>query len=921
MAPSDTVHAHPVALSTLVSRLHGVPTPQAGLVVIRSRHGMGRTTLLREIARGYGGPVWWATAAEWEADTPLAVLDQLLRTAEINNDLAEAPSSEATEMFGWPLSESDSDLQPNVELRTPATRLLQLAEGSAQTVLIVIDDAHWADRPSLQSLSTLIRHHPSLPFLAIASTATGDSTVDPVTTRLLQQIWTEEMELLPLDAAHTEKFAAARGIELTPATAERLSRHTGGVVRYIAQLLTEVDPQVWHRFDPDLPAPVEVAAHVRRVLDASDSSVRALVQAICVLGGDTTVQDAALLAGLDRDPLGPLDQALSSGLIVFGTHSPTDIAPADSMVRSAVLDAMGTVSATVARRRAAELIDDPQRRLELLVAATAVPDPELADRLDALATERAAVGAWGAAAGLLRAAGRLTEDRLRRESRLTRAVDALIGSGDVFAASALVPEMESLRETPLRNAALGYLAILRGRPAQAETRLSRAWELVSPDHDPDTAALICQRHVLHALCRCRPRLLVDWADRAIALVGADTPAGVEAAAIRGLGLAYGRMDEARRAYENLTDRVRHGAQVQRIAVGRGWLHLIADELDEARADLESSVPTTYLGGSTRISLWARAWLARAQFLGGDWDDALRTVRDATPLLDHSGIVLSGPLLHWTAAAVHSMRGDWDAAEEAVRHADAGPQDYEIMRVPSALARAHSCEARANSAGVLRALRPLTRSWAWEGIEDPGQWPWADMYAHALIAEGYFDEAEKFLEHHLRRADELGRIGARARLSAARGHLSGALGNLDAAREAFDEALDLLERSPLRYDRARIGFVYGQILRRAGKRRDADAEITAARDIFVAMGAHAYVVRCDRERKAGGVRVPRSGRGADSLTPQEETVAQLVARGLSNREVGAELFIADKTVQYHLTRIYTKLGVRSRTELAARFGPP
>ncbi|NBH11567.1 helix-turn-helix transcriptional regulator, partial [Amycolatopsis sp. SID8362] len=122
--------------------------------------------------------------------------------------------------------------------------------------------------------------------------------------------------------------------------------------------------------------------------------------------------------------------------------------------------------------------------------------------------------------------------------------------------------------------------------------------------------------------------------------------------------------------------------------------------------------------------------------------------------------------------------------------------------------------------------------------------------------------------------------------------------------------------PARYDHARISFGYGQTLRRLGRRARADVALTAARDGFAAMGATTYVDRCDRELKAGGVHLARSD---STLTPQEEAVTRLVARGLSNKEVAAELFLSSKTVQYHLTRVYAKLGVRSRTELAAHYG--
>lgn len=916
--------------------------------------------MLRELTAHHDGPVRWSTAASWETGYPFGIIDQLFPglvspvrpTDAAGSDSATATPAETADHRKYrtlgSTTGSTAPATPTIvtgptvtpalsgsaalggaaatcaavedfgDGRGPVEIAAMIAEriGSAETVLMVVDDAQWADVVSLQTLASVVRHYRDARLLVVAAMVVRDADFPPEAVELLHRVRTDTVRIDPLTAAEIGRIAARHGLALHPSMAERLRAHTDGVLRDVEQLLTEVPPRVWSGFDPDLPAPTTVAAKARAALGDCTSAARRLIEATAVLGAGNPVRDVAALAGIDDDLLTVLDEAVRTGLVRPGPQGLTEIGPADSMLRAAVLADMGPAATAELRCRAAESTEDPVRRLRLLVAATPVPDADLADRLDEQADEQAAKGAWGTAASLLRDAGRLTADRLTRERRLTRAVDALVGAGDIFAATALIPEVESLRETPLRNAVLGYLAMVRGRPAEAETRLARAWDLVNAEREPDVAALICQRYVLHALCRCRPKDLVDWADRAIALVGPGAPAAVEAAAIRGLGLMYGHTSAARRSYSELSRQIPTGAQVQRMIMGRGWLNLITDAFDDARSDLESSVPTTYLGGSTRISLWARAWLARVQFLTGDWDDALHTVAEAAELVDRTGMALSAPLLHWTATSVHCLRGDWHAAQISLRHAAAGPQDYEIMRVPSYLARAQWAEARADSAGVLRALRPMTQAWAWNGPDDPGQWPWADMYALALIAEGAYDEAEAFLLRHERHAAELVRPSAQARLRAARGQLSGARGDLDHARAAFTEALEQLDGMPLRYDRARVRLNYGQILRRAGKRREADAELSTARDLFAALGAHTYVIRCDRELKAGGVRAQRADRTGDQLTPQERAVAALVARGLPNREVAAELYISTKTVQYHLTRIYTKLGIRSRAELAA-----
>jgi DNA-binding CsgD family transcriptional regulator len=154
---------------------------------------------------------------------------------------------------------------------------------------------------------------------------------------------------------------------------------------------------------------------------------------------------------------------------------------------------------------------------------------------------------------------------------------------------------------------------------------------------------------------------------------------------------------------------------------------------------------------------------------------------------------------------------------------------------------------------------------------------------------------------------------------------GAQGDIDGAIESFDAALEDLSTLSMPYEQARVNFAYGQTLRRAGRRRDADAVMRNARELYVLLGADTYVKRCEREVQAGGVKasVSRHDETAGpitTLTPQERAVATLVASGKRNKEVADELFVSVKTVQYHLTRIYAKIGIRSRSELAATLPP-
>jgi hypothetical protein len=319
----------------------------------------------------------------------------------------------------------------------------------------------------------------------------------PATAAVLDRV-DDRVVLPPLDPGAIQQLAARAGVALHPTLADRLCRFTSGRPGPVLALLAEQPPELWADLEPVLPAPAAVTAEVEHRLSGLGGAARTLAEVVGVLGR-APVSLAASVAGL-ADPLEAVDELVAAGLARWAEHLGLALVePADPMVAAAVLGSLGRVRLSELHRSAAAVVDDPVTRLEHLVAASPMPDEGLADQLDALAGERATSGEWAVVAQLLASAARLTSAPVLREERLSRAFDALVGSGDTLGAAAAVAEVESLRETPLRNAALGYLAIVRGRPAEAENRLARAWDLVNPDRDPDVAALICHRRVLHSL--------------------------------------------------------------------------------------------------------------------------------------------------------------------------------------------------------------------------------------------------------------------------------------------------------------------------------------------------------------------------------------------------------------------------------------
>ena len=204
------------------------------------------------------------------------------------------------------------------------------------------------------------------------------------------------------------------------------------------------------------------------------------------------------------------------------------------------------------------------------------------------------------------------------------------------------------------------------------------------------------------------------------------------------------------------------------------------------------------------------------------------------------------------------------------------------------------------------------------MDEPGFWPWQDLYADALVSAGRLAEAEAFLVPHEELAVARGRGSVVARLARVRGRLEGARGRWGRRRRRSVGRRGL-ERLGLPFQWALVELAYGQVLRRAGQRRAAAERLSAARERLVGLRARPYVERCEQELAACGLApAKRSAFDPSRLTAQELAVARLVAVGMSNRQVASELFISIKTVQFHLTHIYAKLGVGSRAELAAQF---
>ncbi|MGM9472701.1 AAA family ATPase [Pseudarthrobacter sp. YS3] len=914
----------------LLGILRTVRKGKVGAVVITGPSGSGKTAVLelflehcRTVARGVR--VLSAMGDEWEAQFPLAGYSQLMLTS---------PLRSAKDYDGGPaLPAGPVPALTAAQVVNYASTLSTHLEGlqAHGTVVVAVDDVHKLDEESLRILTFVMRRLYGKRILFVLTLNPDDALRVP--SGVLDFLTGHQVASIPLDPLtpqQVQDFARRmHGLDLSATAAHGLVQHTRGLAQPIVELLRELPAETWQTWFPSLPPTSRVRARVRSVLEAASPGLVAVAEAASVLGRPGSMAEVAQVSGVE--PLmEALDEGHRAGLLGLSVdQARSAVVFFEPGTDAAIYEQMAPSRRIALHRLAAEAVQPEGERVGHRVSATPGADEALAGELEEFARRQALVGAWQDASTALFSASRLSQDIRSRNDRLLRAVDALVGSGNIAQAQMWTSAVDALPPSPLRSSVLGYLSTASGQNDSAQTQLEMAWRTSNPQRDPTAAAQVAQRFVLHGVASWDGPVITTWAERAMELTPPGTPAHIESEAIYGLGLyAQGRLSEAEGSYHRAFEHAAENAQKQRVQMGAGWLALRLDNVEAALVNFESAAPTEYRGGSMRISLWAEAWLARTHLVLGNWDAAAATVARASVRLETSRMPLIRPLLYWTAAELWSMRGDWDRARYYVSQAAVQPGTYRAMQVPATLARARFHEARADYEGALAVLQPLTELDPWTENR-VSFWPWQDSYVNALVMTDQLDAADSFLTAFERVPREREVPSDMARMAWARGRLVAAQGDPDTAREHFEASLGHLRGLNRPYLRARVSFAFGQSMRRAGKRRLASSVLRAARDLYDSLGAATYVERCDRELKATGLDVGNLPDPADpvltavsdhhlQLTAQERAVAELVAGGATNKEAARTLFLAEKTVQYHLTRLYRKMGIRSRSELAAVF---
>jgi DNA-binding CsgD family transcriptional regulator len=875
--------------------------------------GDGPAALLLHGEPGIGKSTLWQAGVEEALRRGLRVLSS--RPAEAERALAHAG-------LGDLLEGVLEDVLP--ELSPPRRRALEIAllveEASGDPVdpralavavqgalealsaqgplMIAIDDVQWLDASTSSALAFALRRldDPGVRLLVARrlSADTQPSELEPA----LGPDRTRTLRVGPLSVGALHRLLRDRLDRTFPRqTLVRIHERSGGNPFYALELAQALGGDV----DPlaPLPVPETLEDLVRARITGLPAATR---EALGVAAAWGTGSEALLeRVGVRAEALDPAVDAhvieRGGGAIRF-THP---------LLSSALYNDLATRRRSV-HARIAEVVDDPVARARHLALSRDDPDADVATVLDEAAILAADRGAAAEAAELSEHALRLTSDR-DPESRTRRALVAARAhqaAGEWTRARTIATSLADAEKGAARAEALVLLADLEsieGSIAVLEEALREAESspLLRADIQIRIASAIRFREgFVEAHRRARAALELaeqlddEWLHVRALVVLAD------------LGGAIGDEEapaQAAKALELAGDsgqpRLEHMVATVAVIGDEPRREFLEDEYERWR---ERDEPRS------ADALWE---LSLAELQLGSWELAAEHAARARDIAFQYGIEI--PQHHLPIAWIAVHRGQLELAREtSLRALDLAEQHFGLhppyhLSVIG-LAALWSGDVTTGAEWLGRAnSRALELGWF-----EPAQRPWTPDYVEALLELGRVDEAVRVLDVWETDARRLGRRRVLVHVMRCRGQIAAARGDLVEATRLLEDAVARHEAVGDPYGRSRALLALGVTRRRARHKRPARDAILEALHGFEELGAATWIERCKSELGSIGGRTREQG-----LTPAEQRVAALVAEGRTNREVAAALFLGERTVASHLTHIYAKLGIRSRTELARK----
>jgi DNA-binding CsgD family transcriptional regulator len=880
--------------------LEGARESRGGALVVRGEAGIGKTALLEHtMGAADDFQILRTLGVQSEAELPFAGLHELV--GPILGLLDELPDPQADALKAA-LALIATDGIDRLSAYAAALGLLSAA-AAKQPLLCVIDDAHWLDRGSAEALTFSARRveHDPVALLFAAREPEVATFPGPGLPELL---------LGGLEATSASALLSTHAPALAPEVVERLVQVTRG--NPLAMLEFAPALSATERLEPlSEPLPVSVRVErgfLERSSRLSPEARRALLYAAA---GDPAESDATWAAleaeGIPREAV---TESENAGLLVHGSR----LDFCHPLARSALYQ-----SAAPAERRAAHRIlggttKAADRRAWHLAAAAVGPDEIAAAALEEAASIARGRGGVSAEAAALERAARLTPDVETAARRLFRAALAAEAAGRLERAEELLAEVAELTaHAGLRGDAVArrsYLLFDRGE-------FDRSIELATAEADgaaPLLAArILTASGVFSALWhRLDIPAALAMAERATRLAGDEAFENLDLC--HGLANSMrlsGRGDPLRLAVE-CAERVVPGTV---LAIDVATLLLYLEDEPRARELFEKIVAHERDAAALGNLAYALDQFSRLEVRAGRLTAAYAASLESLQLTEPLGneVGLAGALA-WLAF-VEAMLGRVEARAHgllALEITEKRGDRYNEARARAGLGL--DALARGDPAGAVHWLEPAAELLARGGLRSPNVFLLHGDLIEAQVRLGKRDEAAQQLARLLEDAEL-----TESRWAKAVGARCHALLAADAeAAHAFEAALELHEHDPSDFERARTQLAYGERLRRLRHRRLAREQLHAALESFERLGARPWAERARAELRASGERLRKRGAAHEQLTPQELQVSLAAADGLTNKEIGARLFLSPKTVEFHLSRAYRKLDVRSRRELIKLF---
>jgi len=914
--PAEVFVGRQEELTALAAALEDVSAGEPRFVLIQGDAGIGKSSLISKFLAGQEDlPVVTASGEESEAYLPYGLVHQLaVGGARISPDALGG-----LDLLSGPPPPADADpLAVGVEVLA----LVSSLQGS-DVVAVVIEDLQWMDLASARALLFAFRRLSADRVLVLLSSRAGanpqlgggwdrfirsDRRVTPLT-------------LVGLDIEETGALCRALGRSgLTTRGVQRLREQTGGNPLLARALLAEATDTELKAADGSLHAPRSLADMVAHRLTTLSPAARDVVAAAAVLGDRCSLAEVTEVIGT-ADAAAALGEAEQAGfLLERQAASGWQISFVHLLFRQAVYQDLGALRRRELHLRAAAAVAG-DAALAHRSAAAVGPDQKLAADLDEAASRSALAGKLSLAARFRQEAAAVTTRGPEHDERILSAFELLVRSADAAMAEAARPDVEQLPASSRRDTALGQLALVTARPLEAETLLRAAWDTRDPL--TEIAAGAEAAFGLGILLGISGGFTESdtWLNRAVASAsGNELWLGTARGMLAVLLTLSGAAGKALDLFGDLPQRAAMVPLAQTDSVTyRGLVKVWTGDLEGAVDDLALVVSRMQAGVQLRFPGQPLTFLSDAEFRLGRWDDSQGHAELAVSLAMDTDRRYDLAFVHSAAARVPACRGDWAAAVSHVTTAeDAASTFGGFAEVYAASARSILGFARDDPQEALRGAARALAVPEIDCYDDPSAFWWRPLQIWALIRIGQLDDAATTRTAFESRAAE--RNEQLALISAAwlRGQLALARDELNHADQALLQGFELCGSEAFPFQRGLLQLEHGKCLSRMQRRRAAIIAFRSADEIFTALGARPFTQDARSQLDALGLRV-RRGDDADlgGLTIQELRVARAVAAGLSNREVASQLYLSPKTVEFHLSSVFAKLGLSSRRQLAAR----